>query len=611
MAAADQHVVRQVRHGAVLELVIDAPPVNALGHAVRAALAGAIAQAEADGTVKAVVIRAAGRTFPAGADIAEFGQPPRAPLLPDLCNQIEACTKPVIAAIHGTALGGGLELALAAQVRVARADARLGLPEVLLGILPGAGGTQRVPRLIGAEQALRLMLTGRPIAAAEALALGLVDLVVEDGLEAAALSMAEAVIGTSLLPTCARNEGMRDAPAYQAAVAAARVAQHASRLPAPMRIVECVEAAQLLPFDQGLAFERAAFQDLVASPEAQGLRHAFFAERAAAKMPEARATPRAHQVLCVVGAAGSGVALALMQAGYDVTLIEADRAALVGALEEIAAAQEVSVQAGRLSEPAREADWARLQPALGNEALGEADLVLVADAEAMLASVVQAARSGAVLVALTGFDAVGHEGPRAADLLGLDLDVPGGRIAEVIVGPATAPDAVATVLTVVRKLGRISLRTVAPGGVGARVAAAGRAAAAHLVARGLPEDEVAGALARFGMAGLAPVVGADQASHRDPVILSRCIGAMANEGARLVGQGVVLRPSDVDLAMVLGHGFPRWEGGPMHWADRRGLMILRRDLHDWVRDAPEIWGVAPLIDDLVAKGLSFGDMNAE
>jgi len=277
MAAADQHVVRQVRHGAVLELVIDAPPVNALGHAVRAALAGAIAQAEADGTVKAVVIRAAGRTFPAGADIAEFGQPPRAPLLPDLCNQIEACTKPVIAAIHGTALGGGLELALAAQVRVARADARLGLPEVLLGILPGAGGTQRVPRLIGAEQALRLMLTGRPIAAAEALALGLVDLVVEDGLEAAALSMAEAVIGTSLLPTCARNEGMRDAPAYQAAVVAARVAQHASRLPAPMRIVECVEAAQLLPFDQGLAFERAAFQDLVASPEAQGLRHAFFA----------------------------------------------------------------------------------------------------------------------------------------------------------------------------------------------------------------------------------------------------------------------------------------------------------------------------------------------
>ncbi|HEX9859001.1 MAG TPA: enoyl-CoA hydratase-related protein, partial [Paracoccaceae bacterium] len=405
MSEPDRQAVRQVRvgpesgraGGVVLELIIDNPPVNALSHAVRVGLAAGIAAAGADASVMAVVIRAEGRTFPAGADISEFGKPALAPLLPDLCNLVEACAKPVVAAVHGTALGGGLELALAAHFRLARADARLGLPEVGLGILPGAGGTQRMPRLIGAEQALRLMLGGRPIGAAEALALGLLDRVVEDGLEAAALAMARAAMGQVPVPTRERRDGMRDGVAYQAAVAAARLHQHGARLPAPERIVDCVEAAQLLPFDQGLAYERRAFTDLVATPEAAGLRHAFFAERAAARMPEAGAAPRALREIGVAGSGGADLTLTLLQAGFAVTLAEADRPALVAALEAIAARQEEAVQAGRRSPGARDADWARLQPAAGAGALAEADLVLIADA-ASLAGVVQAARPGAVLV---------------------------------------------------------------------------------------------------------------------------------------------------------------------------------------------------------------------
>ncbi|MGB8815193.1 MAG: enoyl-CoA hydratase-related protein, partial [Paracoccaceae bacterium] len=362
MDQPEHQAVRQARDGAVLQLIIDQPPVNALGYAVRAGLAAGIAAAEADSAVAAVVIRAAGRTFPAGADIAEFGRPARAPLLPDLCNLIEACSKPVVAAVHGTALGGGLELALAAHYRVALADASVGLPEVGLGILPGAGGTQRVPRLIGAEQALRLMLTGRPIGAAEALALGLLDRVVEAGLPEAALAAAQVLIGRVPVPTRDRREGMRDPVAYQTAVAAARLAQRGQRLPGPMRIVDCVEAAQLLPFDQGLGFERSAFLDLVATPEAAGLRHAFFAERAVARIPEASATPRVVRNVGVIGGVGAEVILPLLQAGYGVTVVQDTRAKLVAVLEAVAAMLQEAVAAGRLAAAVRDADWARLVP---------------------------------------------------------------------------------------------------------------------------------------------------------------------------------------------------------------------------------------------------------
>ncbi|NUB43668.1 enoyl-CoA hydratase/isomerase family protein [Fertoebacter nigrum] len=596
MAEAGQQVVQRHRAGEVMVLVIDHPPVNALGHALRAGLAAGLAEALADDAVQAVVIRAEGRTFPAGADLAEFGQPPRAPVLPDLCNQIEASPKPVIAALHGTALGGGLEIALAAHARVALASTRLGLPEVHLGILPGAGGTQRLPRLIGAAEALRLMLTGRPVGAAEAMALGLVDQVVEDGLEAAALAMARTSIGLGLPPTRDRREGLRDVAGYQAVLAAARKAQGAARLPGPGRIIDCVEAALLLPFAQGLAFERAAFLDLVGSPEAIGLRHVFFAERRAAKMPEARvaAPPLAQVGILGTGDEAADLALALVQAGLPVTLAGVERPALVAALERIAGRQEQAVAAGTLTAAARDADWARLQPALGAAALTGADLVLALPGE----------DAGALPDAVT----LGGGGP------GLSLQLPPGeRLAELVVPQGTAPARVAQLLALARKLGRVAVWSAVPGGIGARVRAACLRAAAHLVAGGTDPARITAALAHFGFDGLVAPGGEAPVAAGKPLdragIMARLLGAMANEGARVLGEGGARCPSDIDLALVLGQGFPRWEGGPMFWAERQTLLILRRDLRVWAADAPQLYTPAPLLDELFRQGLTLGSLN--
>ncbi|MDP3960057.1 MAG: enoyl-CoA hydratase-related protein [Pseudorhodobacter sp.] len=607
MADAQREVVHQQRDGAVLGLIIDNPPVNALSHAVRTGLTAGIDRAEADPGIAAVVIRALGRTFSAGADLAEFGKPTLAPALPEVCNRVEACPKPVVAMLHGAVLGGGLALALAAHLRLAALKARLGFPEVGLGLLPGAGGTQRVARLIGAEAALRLMLTGRAIPTAEALALGLLDRVVAQDIEAVALAMAQtAALAGAPVPTRARRDGMRDPVAYQAAVRAARADLRDNRLLAPGRIIDCVEAAQLLPFDQGLDFEAAALSDLTASPAAAALRHAFFAERRLARMPEARVAPRALQRLGVMGAdADQGLVLLLLQAGYPVVLVDADRPALVAALEQIAAHQEQAVQAGTLSPTTRDADWARLTPALEVAALAEVDLVLTADASA-LAGLVEATRPGAVLVLLEPGEAV--PGARAGDMLGLQMAPPGGRLAEVAVWQATAPDAVATVLALLHRLGLGALRVQGAGGVGARLLAAGRAAAAHLAAVG---QDVAAALAGFGWPQLLPAATAAAALSPEAAqaIMTPVLAALANEGARLVGQGVVQRPSDIDAALIVGHGFPRDVGGPMHWADQRGLLILRHDLHAWAIESPEIWGAAPLIDDLIRVGRGFDALN--
>ncbi|MEH7829219.1 enoyl-CoA hydratase-related protein [Gemmobacter denitrificans] len=603
-----QGPVRGERQGNVAVLVIDAPPVNALGAALRQALWQAVTEAEADQTCAAIVIRAEGRTFPAGADISEFGQPPKAPVLPDLCDRIEACAKPVVAALHGTALGGGLELALAAHGRVALAQARLGLPEVTLGLCPGAGGTQRLPRLIGAEQALRLMLEGKPISAAEALALGLLDRVVEEGLEGAALELAHALAGKPPVPTRNRSDGLRDGLIYQRAVAQARARIADQRLPAPARIVDCVEAAQLLPMDQGLAFERAAFLDLVETPEAAGLRHAFFAGRAAARLPggDAAAPPVEH--LGVMGAVAADLVLPALQAGLTVALVDPSRPALVQALEKIAALQEQAVVAGRLTVAQRDADWARLTPAIGAAIFAECQAVLVAEA-AHLAEVVEATPAG-TLLAQIGRGAA-DPGARAADWVGFRPS--GARLVELVAAPDTAPAQFRAAQTLARRLGFQTLRSAAPGGIAARVGQAGRAAVGWMLAQGELPGELAGSLGAFGLPGLMPAGQVQDAGTVSPRtaarILQRVLAAMANEGARLLGTGLAMRPSDIDFAMVAGQGFPRHEGGPMHWADRRGVLILRRDLTDWAEEAPEIWAPAPLLQELAAKGARFADLN--
>ena len=318
--------VRIVTGEGIARITIDNPPLNLLSAPVRRGLAAALDAAGRDPAVKVIVLAAAGRTWSAGADIREFRKADDAPAPGDICATIAQGRKPVIAALHGTVLGGGLELALAAALRLAAPGTELGLPEVALGLLPGAGGTQRLPRLVGAKAALGLLLSGLPVAAVRAAEIGLVDAVTEGGAEAAAEAIARSCIaGETDLPTTAERAGGRlvDPDGWLAAVAAARAGLGPARLPAPGRIIDCVEAALLLPEDEGFAFERTAFADLSETPEAAALSHVFLAERRAARQPDL-GTATARQIFRA-GILGGGetaaeLAVALMALGIDVTM---------------------------------------------------------------------------------------------------------------------------------------------------------------------------------------------------------------------------------------------------------------------------------------------------
>lgn len=605
MDDTDQGPVRQQLLGAHLVLTLSNPPVNALGYAVRAGIAAGLDRAMRDPAIAGIILRGEGRGFSAGADIREFGQPSRTPLLPELCRRIEDFPKPVIAAMHGVALGGGLELALAARARVGMASLRLGLPEVNLGILPGAGGTQRLPRLIGAPAALRIILGGQPILASEAFALGLLDHVAQtaDAMIDAALALAQA-------GPVARHNGLSDPVDYENAVAAARLDAAKSGFPARIRIVDCVEAALLLPLDQGLAFERAAFDELRLSPEAAALRHIFLAERRADHPPAgydaAAAVTVAHLGIWGAGAAAAGLAGSALRAGMKVTLCDPSRDALVSALETVGLAQEAEVTAGRLTTDARDADWARLFPATDMMALSGAEGVILTDAERPLAVDFARGLGPRIAVLVAG----GVPAGAVPDVMGVTLAPQG--VVEVAQAEGMSPGTVATGLDLLRKLGRRPVMTGLQGrssGIGARVTAAGRRAAQVLIETGVPLAQVVRAVAPFLRlpGGWADKPGALLAIQ-DATIVDRVLAAMANEGARLLSEGVALRASDIDVILVGGFGFARVLGGPMHQADLRGLMVLRRNLRIWaLEDA--IWAPDALFDALIAEGQSFASLD--
>ncbi len=695
--------VRVAVAGRIATITLANPPVNALGAELRGGLLSALNEAADDRKVRVIVIAADGRTWPAGADIREFGKPPVAPLLPELCDAIAACPKPVIAAMHGTALGGGLELALAAHVRVAEAGTQIGLPEVTLGILPGAGGTQRLPRLVGAGQALGMMLSGLPIGAARAAELGLVDVVADGSAQPAAVQLAAAFVAREAkLPSAAdRTDHRADPAAWLNAVAEARAGLGtARRLPAPPRIIDCVEAALLLPEGEGFAFERAAFEDLVASPEAAAMRHAFLAERRAARQPDlVGVAPRAVSHVGVVGGGlmGSGITTALLSAGFSVTMVERDTAALSAGLARVATSHERAVASGRLSEEAREAEWARVGGTTEMAALAQADLVIEAVTEdeavkaAVFAELDQIARQGAILATNTSYldvDRIAAATTRPDDVIGLHFFSPAHvmKLVEVVVGDRTAPDVTATAFALAKRMGKIAVRAgVCDGFIGNRILTAYRTATDFLLEDGASPYDIDRAMVAWGfpkgpyqvldMAGLDiswarrkrlaatrdparryvaigdrlceagrfgqksgrgyylydegartgredPDVLAMIAAEREargivarPVhaaeVQRRVLAAMANEGARILGEGIAQRPSDIDLVMMLGYGFPRWRGGPMQAADTAGLLTLRDDLRDYAREEAVFWQPAPLWDDLIKNGRKFADMNED
>ena len=681
------------RDGDVAVILIDNPPVNALSQAVRAGIASCLAEAAGEAGVKAIVLACAGRTFVAGADITEFGKPPKEPGLNAVIAALEDTEKPVVAAIHGTALGGGLELALGCHARIASRDAKVGLPEVKLGILPGAGGTQRLPRLAGPIEALKMIVSGEPIGAAKALSLGIVDGVVDGDLTAAAIAHARQIAASGKLPPRVRDRqdklavdmGKFDA---QAASLTAKV----KRLEAPQACVESVRNAVTMPFDQGRAAERELFTRLVSGDQSKAQRHLFFAEREALKVPGMPPSVKGRAVAkaAVVGAGtmGTGITMNFANAGIPVTMIDASPEALARGMTMIRDNYEKTAARGGLSAADVEKRLALISGAGSLEAVRDADMVIEAVFEEMdlktriFAELDAIAKPGAVLATNTStldVDAIAAATRRPADVVGMHFFSPANvmRLLEIVRGNATSFDALATAIAVGRRMGKVGVISgVCDGFIGNRMLARRSTEAERLILEGaLPQDvdratvafgfpmgpfamsdlagidvswrirrarglkaEVSDRLAEMGRFGQktgrgyfiyeagsrAPTpdpeveaiivaaskrLGIARRAISDQEIVERTLYPMVNEAARILEEGIAMRPSDIDITWVHGYGFPLWRGGPMHYADAVGLkQVAERLGHFAATVGDPAHRPAPMLAKLAAEGKGFASL---
>jgi 3-hydroxyacyl-CoA dehydrogenase len=463
--------------GDVAVITLKNPPVQALSLGLRAAIADGVERAATDASIKAVVIAGSGSAFCGGADVAEFGLPAMfaSPSLADLFALIENCPKPVVAAINGLALGGGLELAMACHYRVAAAAAPLGLPEVKLGLLPGAGGTQRLPRLVGVERALNMIVSGNPVNARDLAKTPLLDSTVDGDVPAAAVALAERVIAEKLPLKKARDIKI-DFPDAEAFLDFARgaVAPLAKNYPAPLKCIDAVEAAVLRPFDEGMKTEASLFIELLNTPESKALRHAFFAMRAAAKVPDVpSSTPlRAVKSVAVIGAGtmGGGIAMNFANAGIPVTVLETAQAALDKGLGTVRKNYENTLKKGRLTQDEFDKRIKQITGTLSYDDIKNADLVIEAVFEDMqvkkqvFEKLDAVAKSGAILASNTStldLNKIADFTKRPQDVIGLHFFSPANvsKLLEIVRGAKSAKDVVATSMAVskqIKKVGVIS-----------------------------------------------------------------------------------------------------------------------------------------------------------
>jgi 3-hydroxyacyl-CoA dehydrogenase len=589
--------VRFERQGDVLVIEIDNPPVNALSPGIPEGLADALAVAEGAAGVAGVVIRGAGRTFVAGADIstleeAAWGNPAAAADLHPLLARIEDSAKPVVMAIHGTALGGGLELAMAGHYRVAAADALLGQPEVNLGIIPGAEGTQRLPRLVGVAKALEMCVSGKPIAAADALASGLVDEVVTGDLTEAAIDFARRVA----IPTGPRRT--RDlverlgTPAVNVPLfASARqlADKIRRRQTAPHAAVEAIEAATTLPFADGCRREREIFFRLIRGTQARALIHVFFAERAAAKLPAAArsATPRPIARVAIIGAGtmGTGIAMACANAGLAVTLSDEHATSLEAGLQTIRRNYEGSVSRGRLTTADVAERMARILPLAWTDAVRDADLVIEAVFEDLalkqqvFRQLDQTARHDAILATNTStldIDAIASVTSRPASILGLHFFSPAHvmRLVEIVRGSATAPDVLATAVALAKQLKKQPVVVGnGPGFVGNRLMFPYMYEMQFVVEEGATPQQVDRALTDFGMA--MGIFAVDDLAGLD-------VGWRARKALGHFEDGIGRRPLVHDRLVAMerlgqkrGKGWYRYDDGRTPIADAEVEQMIR------------------------------------
>lgn len=506
-------LVRVHRDGEVAILEVDNPPVNATSQAVRRALLDAIQRAQSESETAAIVIAGAGRTFTAGGDISEFGKPAREPHLPDVINRIEESAKPVVVAWHGTALGGGCEIGLGAHKRIIAKDGLVGLPEVKLGLLPGAGGTQRLPRLIGPVAALDLIGTGRMVGAEEALRLGLVDAISQGDLRAEAVALARNLIGAMQPRLSMQMTPPAEPEAWQAMVD--KVNREAKGRIAPLRAIELVSQSLTLAFGIAQANERRAFFELMSSDQSQALRHVFAAEREAGKRPElAEARPRDINRIGIIGAGtmGSGIAVAFLDAGYAVTLVEADETALQAGIERVNGLYQRAIRSGRMSEEMRAARLSALLPTMDMVRLAETDLVIEAVFEDMGVKLELMKKLGAILPAgvivasntsYLDLEQMADALPHPERFLGLHFFSPAHlmKLVEVVRTARSAPETIAAGLAVARKLKKIAVVTgVCEGFIGNRILAKFRAQCEFMLEEGALPREIDTAMEAFGLA---------------------------------------------------------------------------------------------------------------
>ncbi len=679
---------------------IDNPPVNALSAAVRSGIVQALETARSDDS-EAVLVICRGRTFCAGADITEFGKPPVEPMLPEVVNALEASPKLVVAALHGTALGGGLEVAMGCHYRCATADARVGLPEVKLGLLPGAGGTQRTPRLAGVAGAVEMMTSGRPWPAQQAAAAGLIDRIVDGDLQESALAYVR-----SLLAESAPIRRASELPVGEDAAAALEgvremVMRKARGQAAPARILECVEAAITKPFAEGAKIEREQFVACMQDPQSAALRHVFFAERNASRIRDlAPDTPqRTVESIAIIGAGtmGGGIAMSASNAGYDVRLVDIDDAALQRGLAVVDRNFGGMVKHGKLSEDAAKECRSRIQPTTDYADIADVDLVIEAVFENLelkkkiFGELDKTMKHGAILATNTSYqdvDAIAAATGRPQDVIGLHFFSPAHimKLLEIVRGEKTADDVLATAMALAKRLKKVPvLSRVCYGFIGNRMLRDYMREAQLCLLECRQPEVVDGAMEAWGMAmgplavgdlagldvgykareSIPPEERGDPKTHRvsdmlveagrlgqktgagfyqyDPEtrqrlpdadvvkiveavadeygiaqrdidaqeIVDRLIFALANEGLKIVGEGIAQRPGDVDIVYLYGYGFPAYRGGPLHYADTIGLgHVLERIREFGARFGAEYWTPAPLLEELVEQEQSLADWAA-
>lgn len=640
-------MIAWARHADIAVVTIDNPPVNAGSHAVRSGLVAALAEIAADTAITGVILIGAGKTFIAGSDIREFGQPLADPQLPAVIDAIESLSIPVAAAIRGAALGGGYELALGCDLRVADEKAIVGLPEVSLGLVPGAGGTQRLPRLTGVPAAIELTLSARRVSAPEAQSLGMIDVVSTGDLLEDTISALRQLGGKGRIADM-------PVPAFDPTEAKAvcdKAIARAKGRPAAQQAAQLILSASEKPFREALAEERAVFQAIRVSPEAFAYRHLFFAERDAARLDTAAVGSKISRVAVIgAGTMDAGIAHAFLSSGYQVILIERDEPSLAAGEARIAGLREEDFKRGRISEAAKQAQANALTAIASLDAAKDADLVIEAvfedmavkrDLLARLGSIVSHEAVVATNTSYLDIDALAEGFPHPERLLGLHFFSPAHvmKLLEIVRASATSDETMATALSVAKRLGKQPVvANNAYGFIGNRIYAAYRRHAEFLIQDGATPEAVDRAMTGFGLAmgpfAVADLSGLDiawrmrkaLAATRDPSaryvdipdrlckagrlgrktgagyydysagkaqadpavevfitasrqaagitpqvigdeeIRARCLGAMVNEAALLFAEGVAQRPSDIDVAMVHGYGFPRWTGGPVWWS---------------------------------------------